>query len=372
MQRGHIRRVGNVWMFRYYETVSENGQLVKRRVAKRLAKFGPEYRTEKDVRPLADLILAPINAKTARVESTDTVASFLQTYLANCDETLRPSTCKNYRDMHKLIESHLGDVRLRAFGTPEVDKLLQKAADEKRRAHTTHRNLKNYLSGAFRFAKRKGLVAENPVRDAAIPRGLPSGKTHAYTMDEIQAMLAALNEPCRTIVLLAALTGLRLSEIKGLRWEDFSGDELNVARSVWMGKVSETKTLSSHAPVPVLPLVAEALEDHRKRSESADGFIFCARNGNPLRMENVLRRDMLPAFKKQEKPIAWRGWHAFRRGLATNLYALAVPDKTIQAILRHANVATTLAYCIRPVAADSQAAMKKLDKAFRAADRKSA
>src|SRR5262249_44887378 len=34
--------------------------------------------------------------------------------------------------------------------------------------------------------------------------------------------------------------------------------------------------------------------------------------------------------------IAWRGWHAARRGLGTNLYRLGVPEKTIQAILRHA------------------------------------
>jgi hypothetical protein len=36
-----------------------------------------------------------------------------------------------------------------------------------------------------------------------------------------------------------------------------------------------------------------------------------------------------------DKSLAWRGWHAFRRGLATNVYLLGVRDKTIQAILRH-------------------------------------
>ena len=40
--------------------------------------------------------------------------------------------------------------------------------------------------------------------------------------------------------------------------------------------------------------------------------------------------------------MKWWGWHAFRRGLATNLHRLGVPDKTIQAILRHANISTTL------------------------------
>ena len=55
---------------------------------------------------------------------------------------------------------------------------------------------------------------------------------------------------------------------------------------------------------------------------------------------NVLNRTILPVLRKAG--IEWHGWHAFRRGLATNLYRLGVADKTIQAILRHANVGTTM------------------------------
>jgi integrase len=174
-------------------------------------------------------------------------------------------------------------------------------------------------------------------------------------------MLAVLDEPARTIVLVAALTGLGSAELKGLRWEDFTGDELIVSRNVWMGHITETKTLARNAPVPVLAIVKKALEDHRART-SGEGFIFQARNGNPLRLENLLRRDMRPAFDKAE--IKWHGWHAFRRGLATNLSGLGVQDKTIQAILRHANVSTTRDFYIRPVAAKSIAAMRKMETAF--------
>ncbi|MGB9431875.1 MAG: hypothetical protein WBQ89_06510 [Candidatus Acidiferrum sp.] len=40
-----------------------------------------------------------------------------------------------------------------------------------------------------------------------------------------------------------------------------------------------------------------------------------------------------------DKSLCWRGWHAFRRGLATNLHALGIPDREIQGILRHSNIA---------------------------------
>ena len=87
--------------------------------------------------------------------------------------------------------------------------------------------------------------------------------------------------------------------------------------------------------------------------------------GRPLNLANLVRRVIVPTLK--ENDIKWHGWHAFRRGLGTNLYRIGTPDKTIQAILRHSNVSTTLSYCVKPVAEDSQAAMQKLEKAFKVA-----
>ena len=44
----------------------------------------------------------------------------------------------------------------------------------------------------------------------------------------------------------------------------------------------------------------------------------------------------------KEKKIPWSGWQGFRRGLAATLYGLGVADKTIQQIVRHADVAITM------------------------------
>lgn len=66
-------------------------------------------------------------------------------------------------------------------------------------------------------------------------------------------------------------------------------------------------------------------------------------------------------FERDKSLPEWHGWHAARRGLGTNLYRLGVPEKTIQAILRHANVSTTNTYYIKTAAADAQAAMAKLE-----------
>ncbi len=98
-------------------------------------------------------------------------------------------------------------------------------------------------------------------------------------------------------------------------------------------------------------------------------------------LNSPLRRSILPVFKRcavcgigerehesdthdfeRDKSLpAWRGGHGFRRGLATNLHRLGVPEKTIQAILRHANVSTTQTCYIKTAHEDARAAMNKLE-----------
>jgi integrase len=59
--------------------------------------------------------------------------------------------------------------------------------------------------------------------------------------------------------------------------------------------------------------------------------------------------------------LMWKGWQAYRRGLATNLKELGVPDTTIQCILRHENVNTTQRFYIKTASAVAVDAMKKLE-----------
>ena len=65
--------------------------------------------------------------------------------------------------------------------------------------------------------------------------------------------------------------------------------------------------------------------------------------------------------ERDESLPRWHGWHAFRRGLGTNLYSLGVNEKTVQAILRHADVGTTMTYYVKSLSEDSVRAMAALD-----------
>jgi integrase len=362
---GSIKRRGKTWELRYYETVLIDGKPVRKQAYQKLAKYGEQYRTVADVQPLADAILKRTESKLTP-ESTDRVDAFLRTYLAHCRETLKPSTVAGYECVYRLVYSHLNGIKLRDTTTADVQRILTSVANKKARAHTQLKNVRSFLSGAFRWAVQTGQLNSNPVRDASAPRGKPANDTHASTLSEISATLAALGEPARTAVLVAALTGLRHSEIRGLRWEDFKGDEFMVNRAVWQSHVTDTKTLTSKSAVPLLPIVREALEEHKERN-SGDGYVFHGNTGKPLVLANLVRRYIVPTLKKAG--LEWHGWHAFRRGLATNLHSLGAPAKTIQAILRHADISTTMAFYVKPVASESQAAMAKMAAALKKSQR---
>jgi integrase len=364
MQKGQIKKRGASWVLRYWETVLVDGEPVRRRVLKRLAPITAEYSTAKSVEHLAAEILGPLNANT-RPEMTGTLADFLENmYLPVCKKELRPSTAKGYRDMWRLVQPHLNGLELREARTSDIERILRGVADRKQLARSTLANCRNFLSGGFRYAIRTDrYMRGNPVREVKTPKGKKAANVPAYTLEEITTMLAALHGTARTVVLTAALSGLRHSELRGLKWPDFTGEEILVRRSAWRTWVSDegdTKTEASAAAVPCVPVLAKALKAHKKKSKAE--FIFAGNSGRPLVLANLVRREIRPALDKIG--FVWRGWHGFRRGLASNLYRLGVPDMVIQRILRHANVQTTQSHYVKTSDPDARAAMKKFERAF--------
>src|SRR5689334_6240658 len=91
--------------------------------------------------------------------------------------------------------------------------------------------------------------------------------------------------------------------------------------------------------------------------------MFPVRNGNSARLSGVLYRQILPTLKAAKIP--WRGWHAFRRGLATNLHDLGVDDITIQHILRHSDVSITRASYIRTLPEQTVDAMQQFEEKWK-------
>jgi integrase len=363
MQRGQVFRRNGSWYVRYYQNEIEDGAPVRRRVCARLARYCDDYRSKKDVLPLVDELLFPVNSGAAQPESSLTLAEFFEKrYRPAREKKLRPSTLNSHRDVFtRHIKDSIGGIRMRDFHTKDAQHFFDALTEDKPDlSHSSLLRMKAILSAVFTFARQEDVLrGANPIQGVKAEGRRYKPERIAYKLEDIQAMLSKLVEPGRTVVTVAAFTGLRASEIRGLRWEDYTGDEIRVVRSVWRTHVGPTKTeQSGENPVPVIPILRRALEQHRKRNPG-DGYIFAGeKRGDPLNLDNLSRRIL-----SKKLGAAWKGWHGFRRGLGTNLYRLGVPPKVIQEILRHANVATTETHYIVVDRSETKSAMKKLEKA---------
>jgi integrase len=383
MQRGHITKHRGNWCLRYYEWVLRDGAKVRKKSFHRLAPVSKDYPNKRSVLLLAEKVLAPHNTGNVQAASSMTVAEFIENvFLAHAKKNLRPSTVKHYeKDIYlRHVKSRLGKIRLRDFRTVTGQRLIA-SIDAGRR---TQVHAKVFLSSVFKHAKREGILdGESPMRDVSVPGRPVKKKAAVYTMTEIDLMLQAVGTEgiAGLVIGTAAFTGLRLSELRGLRWQDYDGEYLSVQRAVWRTQVTGTKTAESEGRVPVLPLLKTALDEQRaKTNGQPDEYIFQggktslrndtkARLHPSLNLPNLVRRVILPAFaeyaEKEQISIEWRGWHAFRRGLATNLYSLGVAPKVIQAILRHSDIGTTLAYYVGVPDSESKEAMQRIEDWFK-------
>ena len=386
-QKGYIFHRGKSWFVRYRDDVLLPDGTVKRKLlCKKLdVEYGGAYRTKASVKPFVAEILKPVNNGTLDVRSTMPIIEFVERiYFPNIAERgSRASTRKGYSGIwNSYLKSRFGTMTLRAFRTVNGERMLSDIARQTKLGRHSLKHIKSFLSGIFKQAKRLGILdGVNPMQDVSIQHAPEAEETYAYNLEEVKAMLAVLEEPAWTIVLAAALTGLRKGEIRGLTWDAFKDAELSVKRSIWNSVENEPKTNRSKASIPVVKQLAEALEAHRQRmGKPAAGPIFQSGNGKPLNLDNLSRRVIIPAIsrcvvcRKQEsehkpeghiyerdKPLPqWHGWHAFRRGLATNLHALGVDDKTIQAILRHSNVSLTMNVYVKSVSESQVSAMDTL------------
>lgn len=328
-QRGYVYRKGSLWLLRYYDSeFSPDGSIRRVQKTKKLAKVGQECTGKTAARDLAREFLESINVARNTPEAAMTLTCFAESrYLPFVERQKRISTFHGYRNMWRRYLKPRGEIKLRELRTVDGERILESIATEHTLTCTTLAHIKALLSGIFRYAKRQGVInSENPMRDVVLPRGKPAGETYAYSLEEITQMLNVLPEPAATIVAVAAFTGVRKGELRGFLWENYDGEQVVISQSYWRGHALEPKTRQSRAPVPIVAQLAERLECHRTLSGNpANGLIFLSPAGNPLNLDALTAHVIVPLVTKVG--VSWHGWHAFRRGLATNLHQLSIATR---------------------------------------------
>ena len=100
---------------------------------------------------------------------------------------------------------------------------------------------------------------------------------------------------------------------------------------------------------------------HRKRNPHTK-WVFEG-PGRPYDLGTMGSKHLAPGL--QTHGLRWHGWHALRRGFATNLHAAGVQDKIIQALLRYSSLAVTMGFYVKALPAATREAGARLGKKAR-------
>ncbi len=371
MQQGSLiksnrKRGPDVWQFRWAERGPQGKRIYRRRVIGTVCQYSDADSARKAVTGL----LAEINSNDLpRGPLSMTVAEmcdhFDQRELRK-DNTWRSySTKTTYKAyLKRWIIPQWGALDLSRVRTIELESWLRRLP----LAKSSCAKIRGLLSVLFNHACRYELFDRNPirlVRQGAKRRAAPS----VLTPTEIKALLGGLNQRERTLVLLAASTGLRQSELFGVKWcdIDFAQHTMNVMRSIAYGVVGPCKTESSQKPVPVHPTVLDALAKWREvcRYNKSDDWVFASRRHRgrkPIWGQAILRKYLRPVA--QSVGIQKRfGWHTFRHTYSTLLRSVGTEFKVMQELLRHSSLRSTLdvyTQAISPAKHAAQAAVLAL------------
>jgi integrase len=361
-QKGYVFEKSGSWYLRYYgKVVQPDGAVATQQLSKRLAPVCRDYPNKRSVRALVDEFLLPINSGKLRPQSTTTIEQFVvSTYLPHVERDMSPPTRRTYKNIWKrYLKARTGPYRLRNFRTCDATQLFNDMVQSHPElARYTRRNIKSVLSGIFTHAIAQGaLDGYNPVRLATMPKTAKSKKGYAHSVEEVVPMLKLLPPLAGAAVAIAYLAGLRKGEIRGLRTEDYDGEYLRVRQSMWQSHILPAK-YDSEGDLPVVSTLAEVLNKYLTVKVPGP-YLLTAPEGGPVNLDNLARRVIRPLFKRAGIP--WHGWHAFRRGLGTNLIRLGVDGKTVQAILRHSEFSTTAEHYLIAQKEDEKPALDRLN-----------
>jgi integrase len=197
------------------------------------------------------------------------------------------------------IDPALGPVKLSRLTTAMVDAFCEKLLGQTSRQRT--RKVLSALRLTLNTMQRKGLVGQNVASAVKVEQdGKRQQKKLEVGIDvpapgEVHAILQAAEGRDRVRLILAALTGMRASGIRGLAWPDvdFAGNRLRIRqRADWWGSLGDPKSEKGRRTIPMIPLVANALKEWRLASppcgdDAARELVFYGRHRGVMSYTSV-------------------------------------------------------------------------------------
>jgi integrase len=372
-RKGHVFEKSGYWLGRYRvdsadEIDEKTGKPKRERITVTICPAkGPDGLGKREAsRIFQEEYLTVVNAANMRPSSGKPLVDFVNArFYPDYLPTLKPTGQKFYRYvLDKHVLPILGTTKLRDISVERTQALL--TLKGKTLSTQTVVHIRNCLSAVLGHAKAMGwFYGELPTKGVRLPEKRHKERK-AATWEQVCLLATALPEPCSTLVLFLALTGLRIGEAMGLRWQRVNlspnpvqmGNELlapyclAVRENYVLGKYSTLKTKGSVRNVPIPEWFVSRLSN-LKRNTNADtnstesvseqAAVFANLGGSvPLDQHNLAARVMKPVAKNLK--MEWLSWHCLRHTAATLADQAGMSITQRKLLLGHADDAIAMHY----------------------------
>jgi integrase len=283
-----------------------------------------------------------------------TVREAGELWLSECDASgLEWSTLDQYRThVDRHIVPFIGAEKLSRLTAASVKGFVDTLRDEGR-SSAMQRKVHVSLSSILRHAQECGLVNQNVAALAKRRRESAREKRKLLvgrdipTKDEIRAILDAATGRNRALLIAAAFTGLRASELRGLEWNsvNFNSNCVTVSqRADKRGVMGNPKSGSSHRGVGLIPMAANALREWSLAGPNGD-LVFPSRRGGVESHTELYR-----AFGRAQKAAGvvledgtakYTKFHALRHFFASLLISNGYDALYIKEAMGHSSIKVT-------------------------------
>jgi integrase len=341
-QHGSIRREKrrnspSVWTLRWRESKLD-GSITR---PKAIIGTVEQLRTKADAWKSCEHLRSTINRET---RTPRTIAELVVHYKEKELPRKTPYTAEVYRGyIDKWLLPKWGTLSLSDVKTVAVESWLGTL----RLSNGSRAKVRNILSAIYSHGMRWEFTDRNPitlVRQSAKRQRLPC----VLDPGEICGLLAELKGMYYVMVFVAATTGLRVSELIALRWEDcdIAAGEIRLTRGIVRQRETLMKTEASRKPAPLEPGLGDVLMRWRAQCpyNQPTDFLFAS-------LEKAGKQPIWPnsAMEKHVRPAAIRagigkriGWNTFRHSFGTQVKSQGADVATTQSLMRHANSSITM------------------------------
>jgi integrase len=294
-----------------------------------------------------------------------TVAAAGQQWLNDVDGRLERSTVESYRQhLNDHIVPYIGAVKLADLTVPLVRDFVDRLRADKRSPAMIKRVIGD-LGAILGDAQERGLIAQNVVHSLARKKHRQTERRQRRALkvgvdipspDEIRAILGHLQGRWRPLLLTAIFTGLRASELRGLRWADVDPKKAQLRirqRADRFNAMGQPKSAAGQRTVPLPPIVVSTLREWKLACPKGElDLVFSNGIGRIESHANIVNRGLIPVqitagvVDKNGKP-KYSGLHALRHFYASWCInrrvdgGLELPLKIVQARLGHASIQMT-------------------------------